>query len=289
MKNSSLFIFIVLAFLFSSCADWEKKERVNAPTWSDDNSEIAYIMDRYERKRIYPTGGDIRNREYTIFLTNEELDGHFELSEPVDGFADELYYMKEAGYIISGSFSEKYHLMNANDGELLETFSPTDDKICKDKVGNFQTINVLPSIDGSRLVVLETRTDCTIDIVFWDIEDIQLTKKASFNISGKDFDAVAWIDENRILVSACEEFCSEKYYLVHVTGGVSEVSEAENFSEECLFMPTSSHWIDRSGQILTTDGKTEIIIGSVWDDEELTSLYPDFNEEYYQSGCSDFD
>jgi hypothetical protein len=246
-------------------------------------------MDRYERKRIYPTGGDIRNREYAIFLTNEELDGHYELSEPVEGYADDLFYMKEAGYIISGSFSERYHLMNASDGELLQTFSPSDTKICKDKIGNFQTINVLPSLDGNQLVILETRTDCTVDITFLDIEDKQLTEGASFKVPGNDFDAIAWVDADRILISACEEYCTEKFYLIHVSEGVTEVSPTEDFFEECLFMSTSSSWINRSGQILSTDGKTELIISSAWDDEEFLSAYNDFNEEYYQPGCSDFE
>ncbi|MGN8226279.1 hypothetical protein [Gracilimonas sp. BCB1] len=289
MKNPFLLICILIAILLGSCAKWKSKERVTAPVWSDDNSEIAYILNKYEYKRNYPTGGDVKNEKYSIYLTDRELDGSFEVSEILNGNAEDLFYMKEAGYLISGSFSEEYHLTNAETGELLHTFSPSDSKICGNKLGNFQSINVIPSFDGSVLAVLETRSDCTIDISFWGEQNGQWRSQTTFDVSGNDFDGAAWIDSDRLLLSACEEFCSEKYYLVHVSDGVSEINRTDNFADPCLFVPTTSSWVDSTGQAIFVDENRELATASIWDDEELINSYPDFNEEYYRPGCNDFE
>ncbi|MCP9290639.1 hypothetical protein [Gracilimonas sediminicola] len=289
MKNPSLLIVVLIAILLGSCAKWKNKERIAAPVWSDDSSEIAYILNKYDYRRNYPDGGDVKNEEYSVYLTDTELTGNFEVSEVLEGNAEDLFYMKEAGYLISGSFSEEYHLTNAETGELLLTFSPNDSGICGDKIGNFQSINVIPSFDGSMLAVLETRSDCTIDIAFWEEENGQWMPQNTFDVPGNDFDGVAWIDADRLLVSACEEFCSEKFYLVHASYGVSEIDRTDNFSDPCLFVQTSSSWVDSTGQALFVDENRELAKASIWDDEELTASYPDFNEEYYQPGCNEFE
>ena len=160
MKSLILVVcFLIAPILLTSCAGWKKKERIAAPVWSDDNSEIAYILNSYEYKRNYPTGGDVKNEKYSIYLTDTELNGDFEVSEVLKGNAVDLFYMKEVGYLISGSFSDKYYLTDIGNGDLVHTFSPSDSKICGDKLGNFQSINVIPSLDGSILAVLETRSD----------------------------------------------------------------------------------------------------------------------------------
>lgn len=289
MKSLFLLICILIVILLTSCAGWKKKERIAAPVWSDDNSEIAYILNSYEYKRNYPTGGDVKNEKYSIYLTDTELNGDFEVSDVLKVNAVDLFYMKEAGYLISGSFSDKYYLTDIGNGDLVHTFSPSDSKICGDKLGNFQSINVIPSLDGSILAVLETRSDCTIDIAFWEIVNGQWQQQAIFDIPGNDFDAVAWVDESRLLVGACEEFCSEKIYLVHTTDGVNEVELTDEVYERCLFVPTSSSWINNSGQFVYVDENRELSTAYIWEDEELISSYPDFNEEYYQPGCDDFD
>ncbi|MEQ8524817.1 hypothetical protein [Gracilimonas sp.] len=289
MKIPSILIYTLSAILLASCADWKQKERIAGPVWSDDDSEIAFILNRYEYRRNQPTGGDIKNKQYSIFLTDEEFDSDFELTDNFEGLGEDLFYMKEAGYIVSGSFSEQYHVINTSDGELLQTFSPADTDICGDKIGDFQTINVIPSINGDRLAVLETRSDCTIDIAFWEEGNGQWTQQTIFDVPGNDFDGAAWIGGERLLVSVCEEFCSEKFYLIHPTEGESVVGQRDNFPDPCLFVSTASSWINESGQFVYVDENRELSIASIWEDEELISSYPDFNEEYYQPGCSNFD
>lgn len=290
MRNPSILIYALMAILIGSCANWKKKERIAAPVWSDDNSEIAYILNRYDYKKNYPDGGDVKDEQYSIFLTDEEFSGHFELYNSFKGFGEELFYMKQAGYIISGSLSDKYHLIDAGTGELFNTFSPKDSKICEDKLGSFQTINVIPSIDGNRLAVLETRSDCTVDVAFWEKDSGQWIEKTIFNVFGNDFDAAAWVDANQLLLSTCEDFCTEKFYLIHGTEGVSEININDDFYTSCMFVSTSSSWINKSGKTLYIDIESrDLKIGSIWDDEEFLSSYDDFNEEYYQPGCDDFD
>lgn len=290
MKIPSILIFVLAAILVGSCAKWKSKERIAAPVWSDDNSEIAYILNRYDYRRNYPDGGDVRDEEYSIFLTNEEFNGRFEIYNSFKGYGEDLFYMKQAGYIISGSFSDKYYLIDATTGELFHSFSPKDAKICEDKVGSFQTIKVIPSVDGQKLAVLETRSDCTVDIAFWEMENSEWMEKTIFSVPGNDFDAVAWVDTNRLLLSSCEEFCSEKYYLVDSTEGPNEINANDNFFSACFFVASSSSWINTSGETLYIDIESrDLSKGSVWDDEELLSYYDDFSEEYYQPGCNDFD
>lgn len=290
MNSSSIVIYALIAIMVGSCYPWKSKERIHAPVWSEDNSEIAYILNRYDYRRNFPDGGDVRDEQYSIFLTDREFDGHFELSNSIKGFGEELFYMKQAGYFVSGSLSDKYHMTDAETGELFRTFTPKDAEICDDKLGNFQTINVIPSIDGSRLAVLETRADCTIEIAFWEMENGQWAEGPIFDISGNDFAEVAWVDADRILVSTCEDYCSEKYYLIHATEGVNEITREDDFSAPCTFVPTSSSWINKSGEILYVDIESrDLGIGSIWDDEEFISYYEGFNEEYYQPGCDDFD
>ncbi len=289
MKSPSLLIYILVAILLGSCAKWKSKERITAPVWSDDNSEIAYILNRYEYRRNYPTGGDVKNEEYSIYLTDSGLTEGFEVSEMLTGNAEDVFYMKEAGYLVSGSFSEEYHLTDTQTRELLHTFSPTDSEICGDKIGNFQSINVIPSFDGSMMAVLETRSDCTIDIAFWEQENGQWGAQTIFDVPGNDFDGAAWVDSDRLLVSACEEFCSEKFYLIHPSDGVSEIDRTDNFSNPCLFVQTSSSWVDSTGQIVYVDENRELAKASILDDQELIAAYPDFSEEYYQPGCNKFE
>ena len=291
MKNQSILIYALTAILLGSCANWKKKERISSPVWSEDNTEIAYILNRYEYKRNYPDGGDVKNEQYSIFLTDEEFSGDFEIYNSFEGFGEELFYMKEAGYIVSGRISDKYHLIDAVTGVLQETFSPKDSKICKDKIGNFQTINVIPSINGSALSVLETRTDCTVDIAFWEAdENKRWVEQNIYSVPGNDFDAVAWVDSSNLLLSSCEDFCSEKFYLINTSEGVNEINIVDDFYAPCMFVSTSSSWINKLGEILYIDDESrDLKIASIWDDEEFLTSNQDFSEEYYQPGCDEFD
>lgn len=291
MKDQSIFIYALITILIASCGRWEKRERIIAPVWSDDNTEIAYILNKYDyREHHITTGGDVRDERYSIFFTNDEFSEHVEVSNSFEGNGEELYYMKQAGYIISGSLSDKYHLTDAVTGELIKTFSPKESRLCGDKLGSFQTINVIPSINGDRLAVFETRSNCTVDIAFWEQDNGEWREKDIFTVPGNDFDPPAWVNESNLLVSICEDFCSEKYYLIHSTEGADEININDDFYASCMFVPTSSSWINKSGEAVFIDIESrDLKIASIWEDEEFISSYEGFNEEYYQPGCDDFD
>ncbi|MEQ8523474.1 hypothetical protein [Gracilimonas sp.] len=287
-KKSTLIILFVIFFTIS-CGSWKHRNQILSPVWSDDNSDIAYILNSYEFKEHWPTGGDSRNRSFSIYMMDSGLQSKSLLVSDIQGQAGTLFYMKSQKYVIAGIRNADFHMIDSETGELIQTFKPTETVLCADKIGDFQSFFVLPSLHGDKLAVVETTPSCEININFLIQNDNNWTDGSNYKIQGNDFDDLTWVSNDSLLISNCLETCSEEYYLISIDSGVEKVASVNDFYEPCTFINTSSSFVSKDGTELYLDPeeRNKISKRSIFENPDLF-LYGELSEEYYQPGCNRF-
>lgn len=119
-KKLNLTFLISSTFLFVfSCEPWRASETITQAVWSDDNTEVAYILSTDERQRQFPSGFRFKNEKIQLFKTDSLLKNPTPITEEIEGQANILFYMKQAGYIIAG-LQEKDWFVWDLDGKLLK-------------------------------------------------------------------------------------------------------------------------------------------------------------------------
>ncbi|MEX2603772.1 MAG: hypothetical protein WD361_06200 [Gracilimonas sp.] len=102
-------ILIILSMiLILSCGSWKKEEQIISPIWSDDNSEIAYVLNRYDFKGHWPAGGESKNHYFDIYRMDADLSSKQLIASDIRGQAGELFFMKTQGYFIGGTRDKEF-------------------------------------------------------------------------------------------------------------------------------------------------------------------------------------
>lgn len=287
-KQSTLIILLVIFFLIS-CGSWKHRNQILSPVWSDDNTDMAYILNSYEFKEHWPTGGDSRNQSFSIYMMDSELQSKSLLVSDIQGQAGILFYMKSQQYVITGLRDTGFYMIDTETGGLIRTFNTTETALCPDKLGNFQSFFVLPSLFGDKLAIIETTPSCEIKINFLMQKENNWTDGGNYKIQGNDFDDLTWVSNDSLLISNCLETCSEEYYLISLDSGVEKVDSVNDFYEPCTFVNTSSSFVSKDGVELYLDveEKNKISKRSIFENPDLY-LYGELSEEYYQPGCNRF-
>lgn len=287
-KGSTLIILFAVLFLLS-CGSWKHRNQILSPVWSDDNSDIAYILNSYEFKDHWPAGGDSRNRSFSIYKMDSQLQSKSLLVSDIKGQAGILFYMKSQKYVITGIRSADFYMIDSETGGVIQTFKPTEKALCADKPGNFQSFFVLPSLSGDKLAIIETVPSCEININFLIKLENNWTDGGNYKIQGNDFDDLTWVSNDSLLISNCLETCSEEYYLISIDSGVEKVASVNDFYEPCTFVNTSSSFVSKDGieLYLNPEEKNKISKRSIFENPDLY-LYGELSEEYYKPGCNRF-
>ncbi|MEX2603773.1 MAG: hypothetical protein WD361_06205 [Gracilimonas sp.] len=180
-------------------------------------------------------------------------------------------------------------MVDINSGKILSEFKPSSSKVCSDKLGNFQSIRIVPSFDGNKLVIVETTPECEILISFQQRNVNTWSVTASTRIPGDDFDYLTWVTNDSILISNCIETCSENFYLISSNSSAELVPSAVDFYEPCTFVSSSSSFVNREGIVLYVDSENnnKLMKKSVYDLDDYY-YYGEISEEYYLPGCNQF-
>lgn len=280
--NISVFYISIISFVMLSCGVWQNKSEISSAVWSDDNTEIAYIEKTLEKKENFPSGTDIRNEQFQIFITDSLLNNKTPFTQPIDGHANILFYMKEAGFMVAGLQEDRFYVWSL-DGSLIKTLSSSFETVCSGKLSSKQRLSVVPSPNGSYLAFLQTTNDCSVQIEILDALN-EFTILDSYKIKSADFFSVSWIDQERFIIELCNNYCGDGFQLVHVNHGLSSLETDYTQLNPCFFTPTSSFFINRNGRVLTFIGNKLSIIP--YELSVFSELQP--KAQYYTVGCEYF-
>jgi hypothetical protein len=272
----------------AACGGWEAQSRKQGVVWSDDGAAIGYVLHDYEfREHFISPGGDLRNRRHQLRSVDPGLTGDRSLGPFFDGLPYVVYYMRSAGYLVVGDEAEPFHIYDLS-GALLKTITARDAEPCDAMVGDFLRRSVIPSPDGSRLVTVETRTRCTVDVRFHDGPP-GFVAVSDASIPARDFTFLAWLDADRVIVETCDETCGDGHWVVHADGTVERLPAATDGYAPCLWPATSSSaWTADSLGVYVDPDTDAIHVGNVLDDRHVwgvDSLTPD----HFRVGCSRLD
>lgn len=290
-KTTIVSLFMMIMIITTSCASWKKRQSYQSPVWSDTNDEIAYLHTYYEFKSHWPAGGDIRNQTWEISLLDTLLNLKGSITERMKGNPLTLYYMKSAGYFVAGNYNGgKFHILDLS-GDLIKELKPEDKSICKSKLGNFQSIEALPSLDGSLIAFIQTRSNCTLEISFLDV-NTNFTPKATYTYDAPDFDELAWTRSGKLVIATCKEYCGDKFLLIVPVSGIETLNQNYGTLYPCFYTKTASSFINKHGMaVVEKDEKREFMILDVnnldTDSYYFSSLL--LTPDAYLPGCALFD
>jgi hypothetical protein len=280
MKNSFLLV-LLTCYYVASCSSWENRSSIRAAVWADDGSDLAYVYSEWEGKDTFPSGSDIRNKQYKVIRRNESLTEFSEMTSYISGDAVELFYMKTMDYFLVG-LQEGDYAMYFLDGTLIKDFKIRFNNPCKNRIGNFQRRVVVPSIDGRFLVRLETTNNCTVEATFFEYAN-HLDSIRTVILPFNDFSFVAWTNPYTIVIDGCGEYCGTDLVSLQIFGEAEKLSESIDYSA-CFYVQTSSSYIRADGKTIDFS-KNKIEFGKVGE-----GYFKDLNTnpDYYKAGCNVF-
>jgi len=287
MRTAPALLLALTCACLPACSRWKEERENAAPVWADDGAAIAYIHREYEFKANFiVSGGDYRNQRYQLRTLDPETDTDQALGPFFDGDPFALFFMRQGGYLVVGTEAGPYDLMDLA-GNVLASFRPQDDRACPRDDRSFQRFEVIPSLDGDRLAVVETRESCTITVTFHDGPP-GFAAGPSFTIAGLDFDAAAWTRSGRLLVESCSDTCGDGHWLVDPDTGVAPLPEVADAYVPCLFVATSSSFVRPDGTAVFLDyDAREVLIGPIADSPEWDGQ--SFPADYTTPGCAELD
>ena len=166
---------LVLSALVLSTGCWSQHTDYYNAIFSDDDSSIVFVRDRYEQKSCcrsmligsYPT----RNHRYQLFT--QDVDGSNQRalgSENSQGMDGDIYYMKSAGYVLISRTTTSDSGVSAKSFARIDLASGVKTELTNETLnpdanvpGNFicSWRNMVPSPDGSVIAVLSEPSTCT--------------------------------------------------------------------------------------------------------------------------------
>ncbi len=158
----TLTAFASLVALQTSCfPTWEAQQTIASIAWADDDSAVAFSILRYESKQsVNPLAGTTltRNMRHQLYVESPMGRNRVAITGELAGQnANELYYMKSRGYLVSGAVSPDHRWFNhiTTSGTVREVARVATTS-CEGRY-----FDVIPSPDGAHLAVLKTAPGCT--------------------------------------------------------------------------------------------------------------------------------
>ncbi|MBJ80554.1 MAG: hypothetical protein CMH60_04480 [Myxococcales bacterium] len=166
---------LILSALALSTGCWSKRTDYYNATFSDDDTSIVYVRDRYEQKKccrqMFIGSLPTRNHRYQLFTQN--LDGSNQRplgNEDSKGMDGDIYYMKAAGYVLVSRTTTTDSGVSAKSFARIDLASGLETEVASEPMnadpnvpGNFicSWRNMIPSPDGSVIAVISEPSTCT--------------------------------------------------------------------------------------------------------------------------------
>jgi len=166
---------LVLSALVLSTGCWSKVTDYDNPSFSDDDSSIVFVRDRFERKKccsqMFSGPLPTRNHRYQLFTQNVDGSNRRALGrENSQGIDGDIYYMKTAGYVLVSRTTTSDSGVSAKSFARIDLASGVKTELGNDALnpdsnvpGNFicSWRNMIPSPDGTVIAVLSEPSTCT--------------------------------------------------------------------------------------------------------------------------------
>jgi hypothetical protein len=150
------------SMLLTACwVIWSDAEYISAVAWSDDDARVVYAVLRYEeRDSANPLHGSTikRNFRHQLYLQKPDGSGKSALGNEIAGQnAMELYFMRDAGYVLAGAVDDSARWFNriGLDGRVREVARKSSAS-CEARY-----FDVVPSPDGEVLALVQAAPGCS--------------------------------------------------------------------------------------------------------------------------------
>ncbi len=205
-KNSLLALgVLVFSTSFASAGFfWKKRAQLDQAVWSEDGSEIAYLVLHYEEGRPGPGDGTTPKRKFAHELRVKNADGSGDrvLASVRPGQnGAEFYRMKCAGYTIVPVVSESsYRVDLLRDSGGVQVIDAIQNTHC-------DGLHVIPSPHGEYIAKIKTRgclpdhsAGLLFDVVI--LKSDSLTVSAHYTVPGMNLAAeFAWNVDSQFVLS----------------------------------------------------------------------------------------
>ena len=146
-------------FGLTACRSWEAQEMIASLAFSDDDTSVAFMVLRYESKpSSNPLAGTVLTRDmrHQLYVESATGQGRTALTPEMAGQnANELYYMKARGYVVTGVVSPQARWFNKIQNGQVTEIARVDKSTCESR-----HFDVVPSPDGRHLAVLMAAPGC---------------------------------------------------------------------------------------------------------------------------------
>lgn len=224
-----------------------KVEQVDRAVWSDDNNQVAMIVQRFDQSSSSnPLSSTLReNLSHQIFIQDRNGGPRQAVGNEIQGQnARELYFMKRAGYLIAS-----YLESDAAGGSQVVYYKMTLDGNVS-RLTQQPHMRVLPSADGQYLALITQFPEqctgsgaaCPLDVLFRraeDLSDVGTTHRLSF--ANGVLPELTWNLGGQLIASNG----SESFAL---RPGQAEAVTVEH--PKCVYPATSSSSIASSGDFV---------------------------------------
>ncbi len=289
--KSAYILAIVLSLVWGGCGSWQDDYEWGQGVWSEDASQVAFMLDRFESKaNVWSFGGVRRQRNHRLQVhaapaslgaTAEPVGPIFEgqLQSP-----NYLYYMADAGYALvswyedvtfrdeAGSRIVRYHIDRVGlDGSHRSVATREGVMMLSCDGGSSSTrvpeaIVATPSPDGNLLALVESTPTCfgwTSQVSFVRSSDLRphsgpFTLPRHTEISGRA--QLAWTPDGDFRVGYWG-FGGVNGDQVSLSGIVTPFT---GLAHECFYPATSSDFGNASGQGLEMRDDRLLIQDGMW-------------------------
>ncbi|EIJ42922.1 hypothetical protein BegalDRAFT_2056 [Beggiatoa alba B18LD] len=157
--------------------EWHTVERVDKAVWADDSSDIALVNQTYEQQ-----GENKRNVLHKIYIQNADGSNKHEITPQArENLTGELYYMKQAGYLVVESLLDnggrQFNKLLLDGREILIIETPDKDKQpCGTDAQGVQVFHtVIPSPDGQILANIYSPECGAVSVDFLFANNLNIT------------------------------------------------------------------------------------------------------------------
>jgi hypothetical protein len=282
-------IALALSLCGVAACTWQPTTRYELPVFSDDGEASAAIRLEYESRKGIAHDPERAHYSQVVFGDAPETSAPSPLTERLEGWAHDLFYMRSQGYLVLGRSTNNespgeefwqndiwYDLIDL-DGGITALGSGTFNThfSCdggQTGAGTVAPIRYIPSPDGTLLARFESETTCeerTIAVTLLNAADLSLAA-GPFEVadpeptelnSGLLYHSVdmGWTDSGAFAVGFAPDGGTEVF---DTTLYRTDTEPTTGFliDQDCFNPPTTSGSTNASGETLVVDEETGAIV-----------------------------
>lgn len=237
---------VLIAGLIGACnEEVSKSEQLARVVWSDDNTEQALIILRYEQQpgmNPAAVGAVESNFSHQIYIQNADGSNRRPIGIEFQGQSGhELYYMKAAGYLVASR-------MEVSDNAAVARYYQLRLDGTVNRLSEKAHTQVIPSPDGNFLARItqhpelcaSTVGNCPLDVEILNANTLH-QMGSTYPLSFRTQPEVTWMPDGKLVATDGQR--SEA--IVPGSNSVEEVSVPN-----CTYPPTSSNAVSHDGSFI---------------------------------------